>query len=93
MNSFITSQISIFLLLVLCATTFHNVMCSTNMQLLCNEKDQSALQIFKHGVVNHSKMLPSWSNEEYCCAWQGVHCDNTTGRVTRLDLSATILGR
>ncbi|KAK7393790.1 hypothetical protein VNO78_22354 [Psophocarpus tetragonolobus] len=80
------SQISLLLLLLLCAYTFHRSTCDTNLQLLCNEKDRYALQIFKLGVVNHSNMLPSWSTEQDCCAWKGVHCDNTTGRVTRLDL-------
>ncbi|KAK7392990.1 hypothetical protein VNO78_21440 [Psophocarpus tetragonolobus] len=80
------SQISIVLLLLLCANTFHRRTCGTNLQLLCNENDRFALQIFKLGVGNHSNMLPSWSTEQDCCVWKGVHCDNTTGRVTRLDL-------
>ena len=63
--------------------TFHKGICSTS----CNAKDQSALLIFKRGVVDRSNMLSSWSNEEDCCAWKGVQCDNMTGRVTRLDLN------
>ncbi|KHN28133.1 LRR receptor-like serine/threonine-protein kinase GSO1 [Glycine soja] len=70
---------------------FHRGACGTSLQLPCNEKDQSALLVFKLGVVNHSKMLPSWSNEQDCCAWRGVYCDNSTGRVTKLDLKQQYL--
>ncbi|KAK2374993.1 receptor protein EIX2 [Trifolium repens] len=31
--------------------------------------------------------LTTWSTEKDCCAWEGVHCDNITKRVTELDLS------
>ncbi|KAK7393789.1 hypothetical protein VNO78_22353 [Psophocarpus tetragonolobus] len=80
------SQTSIVLLLLLCAVTFHRGVCGTNLQRRCNKKDQFPLLIFKHGVVDHSNKLSSWSSEQDCCAWKGIHCDNFTGRVTRLDL-------
>ncbi|KAJ1418049.1 Leucine-rich repeat [Sesbania bispinosa] len=87
-----TSQISIILLLLLSSTTFHkSILCSTETRLRCNEKDRSALLTFKHGVVDRSNKLSSWSNEEDCCAWNRVHCDNITGRVTRLDLNQQYL--
>ncbi|XP_061352134.1 receptor-like protein EIX2 [Gastrolobium bilobum] len=86
-----TSQISIILLLLLCATIFHRGMCNKNTQLRCNENDKSALLNFKHGVIHQSNKLFSWSNEENCCGWKGVHCDNITGRVTRLDLKQQYL--
>nr|XP_007145987.1 hypothetical protein PHAVU_006G003400g [Phaseolus vulgaris]ESW17981.1 hypothetical protein PHAVU_006G003400g [Phaseolus vulgaris] len=70
---------------------FNRGACGTSFHLLCNEKDRSALQIFKLGVVNHSNKLPSWSSQQDCCSWKGVHCDNTTGRVTRLDLKQQYL--
>ncbi|ESW17956.1 hypothetical protein PHAVU_006G001500 [Phaseolus vulgaris] len=75
------------LLLLLYAVTFQKGACSTNMKLSCNEKDRSPLLLFKHSVKDHSNKLSSWSNGEDCCAWKGVVCDNTTGRVTRLDLN------
>ncbi|XP_027360721.1 receptor-like protein EIX2 isoform X2 [Abrus precatorius] len=84
-------QISIVLLLLLYATKFHFGLCSTNMKLFCNNKDRYALQMFKLGVLNNSHKLPTWSNEGDCCAWKGVHCDNITGRVTRLDLKQQYL--
>ncbi|XP_020203414.2 receptor-like protein EIX2 [Cajanus cajan] len=86
-----TSQISVVLLLLLSAMTFHNVICSVNMKLSCNEKDQTALLMFKQGVVNNSNKLSSWSSEEDCCTWKGVQCDNVTRRVTRLDLNQEYL--
>ncbi|XP_057433634.1 receptor-like protein EIX2 [Lotus japonicus] len=87
------SQFSIAFLLFLSTTTFHSDMfcTSTNLQLRCNERDRSSLLQFKRGVIDNSSMLSSWSNEEDCCAWKGVHCDNITGRVTRLDLNQQYL--
>lgn len=86
-----TSQIPIvWLLLLLMSTTIFERCNSSNTQLgsNCNEKDRSALLLFKLGVENHSSsMLSSWSiNEKNCCSWKGVQCDNITGRVTTLDL-------
>ncbi|KAK2441451.1 receptor protein EIX2 [Trifolium repens] len=57
----------------------------------CNEKDQETLLIFKKGIndtydMNH--IMSSWSTEKDCCAWEGVHCDNMTKRVTELHLSS-----
>ncbi|KAG2394337.1 uncharacterized protein HKW66_Vig0182860 [Vigna angularis] len=86
-----SSQLSIFLLWLLYATMFHRAASGTSFHLVCNEKDRSALQIFKLGVVNHSNKLPSWSSQQDCCSWKGVHCDNNTGRVTRLDLKQQYL--
>ncbi|WJX37835.1 hypothetical protein P8452_25561 [Trifolium repens] len=56
----------------------------------CNEKDEETLLIFKKGIndtydMNH--IMSSWSTEKDCCAWEGVHCDNITKRVTELHLS------
>lgn len=83
----------VLLLLLLSATTFHRgILCSSTTDMQCNEKDRSALLIFKKGVLNHSNKLSSWSNnEQNCCAWKGVQCDNITGRVTRLDLKQQYL--
>ncbi|KAJ1418052.1 Leucine-rich repeat [Sesbania bispinosa] len=61
------------------------------MRIRCNEKDRSALLIFKHGVVDHFNKLSSWSIEEDCCSWKGIQCDNITDRVTRLDLNQQYL--
>ncbi|XP_061362340.1 receptor-like protein EIX1 [Gastrolobium bilobum] len=60
---------------------------SSNQSLVhCNEKDRHTLSIFKQGVIDPLNRLLTWSSEEDCCAWKGVQCDNTTGKVTKLDL-------
>ncbi|XP_061370008.1 receptor-like protein EIX2 [Gastrolobium bilobum] len=79
-----TSQISILLLLLLSATTFH-----ISMSLRCNEKDRGTLLLFKQGIIDRYNYLSTWSKEEDCCAWKGVQCENITGRVTKLELGQT----
>jgi Leucine-rich repeat (LRR) protein len=53
----------------------------------CNEKDEETLLIFKKGINDTYDMMSSWSTKKDCCAWEGVHCDNITKRVTELHLS------
>ncbi|XP_028790900.1 receptor-like protein EIX1 [Neltuma alba] len=57
------------------------------MNVGCNERDRETLEIFKRSIEDPSKLLSSWSTEQDCCHWFGVHCDNLTRRVTKLDLS------
>ncbi|GAU42682.1 hypothetical protein TSUD_131100 [Trifolium subterraneum] len=53
----------------------------------CNEKDKETLLIFKKGINDSSyAKISTWLTEKDCCAWEGVHCDNITGRVTELHL-------
>ncbi|CAL5196404.1 unnamed protein product [Lathyrus oleraceus] len=53
----------------------------------CNQKDKQILVSFKHGVIDPSGMLSTWSNsKEDCCEWNGVRCD-IHGRVTDINLS------
>ncbi|XP_028760188.1 receptor-like protein 38 [Neltuma alba] len=73
------SQISSVLLFLLFTTTF-------NCVISCNESDERLLLIFKQGVVDPNNQLSSWTTEEDCCLWEGVHCNNMTGRVTELSL-------
>ncbi|KEH29560.1 putative non-specific serine/threonine protein kinase [Medicago truncatula] len=83
----LTSQMSLLLVLLLCITTFHKSMCTNNTFVQCNEKDRETLLTFKQGVNDSFGRISMWSIEKNCCAWGGVHCDNMTGRVTKLDLS------
>ncbi|KAF7831357.1 LRR receptor-like kinase [Senna tora] len=72
---------------MLSATALNKIARSKNGAVRCNEKDRSTLMIFKKGVVDLSNRLASWSTEEEdCCSWAGIQCDNVTGRVTKLDL-------
>ncbi|XP_045824846.1 receptor-like protein EIX2 [Trifolium pratense] len=84
----LTSQMSLLLLLLLSVTTFHKIMSSNEHRLVqCNEKDQEALLNFKKGINDSIGQLSTWLTEKDCCAWEGVHCDNITGRVTELHIS------
>jgi hypothetical protein len=69
-------------------TTFHKIMSSNDHRFVqCNEKDEETLLIFKKGINDSSNgKISTWSTEKDCCAWEGVHCDNITGRVTELHL-------
>uniref|UniRef100_A0A2N9GSN0 Uncharacterized protein n=1 Tax=Fagus sylvatica TaxID=28930 RepID=A0A2N9GSN0_FAGSY len=51
--------------------------------------------MFKRGLIDPWNALSSWSDQEDCCRWAGVRCDNKTGRVRKLhvgyyDLSGEI---
>ncbi|OIV95694.1 hypothetical protein TanjilG_01488 [Lupinus angustifolius] len=45
-----------------------------------------ALIMFKQDIIDPFNKLSTWSSEHDCCAWEGVYCHNTTGRVISLDL-------
>ncbi|KAK2387417.1 receptor protein EIX2 [Trifolium repens] len=88
----LTTQMPLLLLLLLSLTTFHKTMSSNDHILTqCNEKDEETLLIFKKGINDTYGLIPRWSAEKDCCAWEGVYCDNITGRVTGLDLNRKFL--
>ncbi|KAF6139492.1 hypothetical protein GIB67_005129 [Kingdonia uniflora] len=74
-------------LIVLFLLTIINVSSSSTSRdlpkVICIETEREALLSFKKGLIDHS--LPSW-NEDNCCAWMGVQCDNVTGHILQLDL-------
>ncbi|KAL8119115.1 hypothetical protein AgCh_016572 [Apium graveolens] len=53
--------------------------------------ERKSLLVFKQGVISGTQrqdLLLSWKNEEEeCCKWKGVSCDDLTGHVTHLDIS------
>ncbi|KAK9127391.1 hypothetical protein Syun_016188 [Stephania yunnanensis] len=54
----------------------------------CHSIERLALLDFKKGVENPSNMLSSWRlDNEDCCKWHGVGCNNVTGYVEELDLN------
>ncbi|KAL1809388.1 hypothetical protein ACET3Z_026378 [Daucus carota] len=63
-----------------------------NKTMRCIEMERKALLVFKQGVVSGTQrqdLLLSWKNEdEDCCKWKGVGCDDQNGHVTHLDLSS-----
>ncbi|RHN66964.1 putative non-specific serine/threonine protein kinase [Medicago truncatula] len=87
MMTILTTQISLLLLLLLSITTFYKSLCSNHTVVGCNEKDRETLLTFKQGINDTLGRILTWSTEIDCCAWEGVHCDNITGRVTKLDLN------
>ena len=65
--------------------------CKADSNVSCNEKEKQALLNFKRGLTDPRNQLSSWSDQEDCCRWTGVLCDNETGRITKLDLTSTRL--
>ncbi|TKY45181.1 Receptor protein 12 [Spatholobus suberectus] len=63
---------------------------AAGLNMTCSEKERNALLSFKHGLADASNRLSSWSDEEDCCTWPGVHCDNITGQVMELNLDTPV---
>nr|GMD30734.1 receptor-like protein EIX2 [Ipomoea batatas] len=61
----------------------------------CFENERNALLSFKRSVSNPSfTSLSSWGasrNDDDCCKWEGIGCDNTTGHVVALHLGHEFL--
>ncbi|KAK9127376.1 hypothetical protein Syun_016173 [Stephania yunnanensis] len=54
----------------------------------CHSIERLALLDFKKGVEDPSNRISSWRLEnEDCCKWHGVGCNNVTGYVEELDLN------
>nr|XP_018682924.1 PREDICTED: receptor-like protein 12 isoform X2 [Musa acuminata subsp. malaccensis] len=52
----------------------------------CTEVERDALLTFRTRIVDPSHRLSSWRRLVDCCRWNGVVCDDTTGRVVELNL-------
>nr|GMD30766.1 receptor-like protein 12 [Ipomoea batatas] len=61
---------------------------SVGSSSICNEKERQALLSFKHNISDPNNLLSSWidGDEDDCCKWEGVGCDNRTGHVVAVDL-------
>ncbi|KAL4639283.1 hypothetical protein ACB092_03G206100 [Castanea dentata] len=56
----------------------------------CNLNDLRGLTSFKAGIqIDSSGRLPKWVGHS-CCNWEGIVCDNRTGRVTEMYLPGLI---
>ncbi|XP_058782340.1 receptor-like protein EIX2 isoform X1 [Vicia villosa] len=84
----LTTQMSLLLLLLLYITIFHRSLSINDHRMVsCNEKDREILLTFKKGIIDHNGRISTWTTENDCCSWEGIHCDNITRRVTRVELS------
>nr|GLL35395.1 receptor like protein 30-like [Ipomoea trifida] len=56
------------------------------------ENERQALLSFKHGISNPNNLLSSWTGEDDdCCKWKGIRCDNTTAHVVALLLGPQVM--
>ena len=53
-------------------------------EVSCNEEEKQALLSLKRGLIDPGNRLSSWSNQQDGCKWDGVRCDDNTGRVIEL---------
>ncbi|KAM7258353.1 hypothetical protein ACFE04_014094 [Oxalis oulophora] len=62
------------------------IVCSSflSFEEACNEIDHRALLIFSSGLLSEPTLNWSSSPTIDCCFWEGVECNNETGRVTHL---------
>ncbi|KAK9127373.1 hypothetical protein Syun_016170 [Stephania yunnanensis] len=69
--------------------TFKLCSCSDDHKVgNCHSIERLALLDFKKGVEDPSNRLSSWRlDNEDCCKWHGVGCNNVTGYVEELDLN------
>ncbi|KAJ0586765.1 putative non-specific serine/threonine protein kinase [Helianthus annuus] len=67
---------------------FHLCLSKQNSdRVLCMDGERQALLRFKHGLIDETGRLASWvADDEECCKWIGVACDNTTGHVHGIHL-------
>nr|GFB33588.1 probable LRR receptor-like serine/threonine-protein kinase At4g36180 [Tanacetum cinerariifolium] len=77
-----------FVLHALCILSLVLIRGKTTTASKCINKDRQALLGFKANLEDPEGRLSTWRPEEdECCKWSGVTCNNTTGRVTELVLS------
>lgn len=52
----------------------------------CIERERQALLKFKQSLHDASGMLSTWRDNEDCCKWKGIECNNETGYIQKLVL-------
>ncbi|KAE8688826.1 hypothetical protein F3Y22_tig00110954pilonHSYRG00078 [Hibiscus syriacus] len=61
--------------------------CNVISEAACLESERQALLRFKQDLIDSADRLASWSSSGgNCCDWNGLVCDNVTGRVVQLHL-------
>ncbi|XP_048317803.1 receptor-like protein EIX2 isoform X2 [Ziziphus jujuba] len=56
-----------------------------DLDVTCIDAERKALVKFKQGLEDPAGRLSSWVGDD-CCRWEGVSCNNRTGRVVKLNL-------
>ncbi|PWA65522.1 leucine-rich repeat protein [Artemisia annua] len=79
-----------YLCLLAVVALFRLCSCSPNFDVvLCMDGKRQALLEFKEGLIDEADRLASWVDEEEdCCRWAGIVCDNVTGHVHEIRLRA-----
>lgn len=70
---------------ILVFLVFINMAALSFADVMCRESERSALSTFKKDLEDPGRRLSSWRGGN-CCEWEGVVCDNITGRVYELRL-------
>lgn len=86
-NRILTRFLALAILVLECLGRVSGQQASSNIR--CSERERQALLTLKHELVDEHGRLSSWgvgNNKRECCNWRGVHCDNRTNHVTRLNL-------
>ncbi|KAJ7949738.1 Leucine-rich repeat receptor protein kinase [Quillaja saponaria] len=80
------------MLLSITITSFSFTSCKAEYSsyMTCNVKEKQALPRIKKKLVDPTNWLSSWSvsNQQDCCKWVGIRCNNSTGQVTQLLLGS-----
>ncbi|CAI9112892.1 OLC1v1013396C1 [Oldenlandia corymbosa var. corymbosa] len=76
---------TIFLLLLCFLLIITQIQLGHAQNAGCIARERRALVDFKGSLVDNASRLSSWTGEN-CCDWDGVTCNNLTGRVEKLDL-------
>ncbi|KAL8459267.1 hypothetical protein ACS0TY_036665 [Phlomoides rotata] len=83
---------SIFIFLI--ASSFKLSYCIGNHGLVfCPRIEKQSLQNFKLSLEDPESILSSWEGDVNCCKWDGVVCNNLTGRVEELHLQQGLSGK
>ena len=84
--SVVATSVSLFAIILQLLLLSASSLLSKSLNVVCNEKDQQTLVVFKHRILDPYNWLSLWSTEEDCYKWTGIQCDSNIGRVTKLNL-------
>ncbi|KAL8055982.1 hypothetical protein ABFX02_04G090200 [Erythranthe guttata] len=79
MSTFIHASSSLLLLFLVTVSCF-----SSTTTAACNDADRSTLSTFSLSISASPPL--NWSPSVDCCSWEGIFCDENSGRVTDLRL-------